>query len=172
MERPDLPWLISARKEIGVNRKNGVAQINGYWKDVVSPYNYENIFKNHPEISWCSAFTGSMLVRSGVDIRQNKSPRPVESSQYWLSQGVKLAEPEYGCVVVFDWGAGKGHVGFCTGKTSTGSLIILGGNQNSAVNEKAFLTRQVAEYIWMEGTPFVPEGYLPLRDMALEHVKT
>lgn len=171
-DRPELPWITEARKNIGVNRTNGVAQINGYWKDVASPHNYEAYFKDKPSVSWCSAFTGSMLVRSGIDIKQVKPPRPVESSQYWLTWGVKLEKPEYGCIVVFDWGAGKGHVGFCTGVTSTGSLIILGGNQNSSVCEKAFLTPKIVGYIWPEGTPYLPEDYLPLRNMAVEHVKT
>lgn len=171
-DRPDLPWMVEARKNIGVNRTNGVAKINGYWKDVASPHNYEAYFKDKPQVSWCSAFVGSMLVRSGVDIKQVKPPRPVESSQYWLNMGVRLPKAEYGCIVVFDWGAGKGHVGFCAGVTPTGSLIILGGNQNSAVNEKAFLTGKIVGFIWPEGTPYLPEDYLPLRNMNVEHVKT
>lgn len=171
LEQPILPWIEEGRKFIGIHEVRNRDVVNSFWKDTVSPYNYEHLFKdkNH---SWCSAYVGSMLKRSGVDIKDTTSKRPIESSQYWLGTGVLMEEPEFGCIVVFDWGGGKGHVGFCTGKTKTGSLIILGGNQNDAVNEKAFLLGKVAGYVWPEGTPYLPEKPLPIRDMSVEHVRT
>lgn len=173
MTQPDIPWLVEGRKLIGMNERRDTDKLNAIWQDVK-----RGGYKNKPEISWCGGFVGAMLVRSGLDINldiPNYKPEEdyvPESSQYWLRYGVKLGEPEYGCIVIFNWGGGKGHVGFCTGKTKTGSLIILGGNQNDGVNEKAFLTGKIVGYRWPEGSPYLPEKPLPIRDMATEHVRT
>jgi uncharacterized protein (TIGR02594 family) len=69
----------------------------------------------------------------------------------WKSYGTKLARPAYGCIAVFSWGGGKGHVGFVVGKQGS-SLLILGGNQSNAVNVTAFATDQIVAYV-------VPSGY-------------
>jgi hypothetical protein len=45
----------------------------------------------------------------------------------------------------------SGHVGFVTGLTRDGHLIVLGGNQGDEVNEKAFARDRVLSYRWPLG---------------------
>ena len=48
----------------------------------------------------------------------------------------KIAEPIYGCIVVYkhiDAKIWKGHTGFLYGKTTSGKYILLGGNQDNTV---------------------------------------
>lgn len=60
-----------------------------------------------------------------------------ESAKSYLSWGEQLDRPVYGCVVVFSRDGG-GHVGFVVGKDKAGNLLVLGGNQDDAVNVKSF----------------------------------
>ena len=53
---------------------------------------------------------------------------PLRECQSYLSWGEKLDRPVLGCVVVFTRDGG-GHVGFVVGKSTSGNLLVLGGNQ-------------------------------------------
>ena len=55
----------------------------------------------------------------------------------WLSIGKVLPKPAEGCIVVFSR-AGGGHVGFVVGKSASGNLMVLGGNQGDAVRISEF----------------------------------
>ncbi|EBX3952627.1 TIGR02594 family protein, partial [Salmonella enterica subsp. enterica serovar Offa] len=70
----------------------------------------------------------------------------------YLAFGDELKEPVYGCIVTFSR-TGGGHVGFVVGKTESGNLMVLGGNQSDAVNIKAFKTDRVTGYRWPSGVP-------------------
>lgn len=58
---------------------------------------------------------------------------------------------------------GGGHVGFVVGMTAAGNLLVLGGNQDDAVNVKAFPLSRVTGYRWLQGEP-MPVGDLPVGD--------
>jgi uncharacterized protein (TIGR02594 family) len=59
----------------------------------------------------------------------------------WKKWGKTIPDPCYGAIVVFDYGEGKGHVGFATAKSGD-RILVLGGNQSNQVQESKFKKRQ------------------------------
>ena len=139
----ELPWILEGRKFIGLREIPGSKhepEIIQMWRDI------KRSGIKDDETPWCAAYVGSMFERVGIHSTR------FEGASSYLKWGEKLDQPIYGCVVVFTR-AGGGHVGFVVGKTESGNLLVLGGNQNDAVNIKAFSTERVTGYRW-------PEGYL------------
>ncbi|RTQ01319.1 TIGR02594 family protein [Enterobacter sp. WCHEn045836] len=137
----ELPWIAEARKFIGLREIPGpehAPEILQMWRDI------RRSGIKDDETPWCAAFAGSMLERTGI-----RSTR-FEGARSYLEWGEKLDKPIYGCVVVFSR-SGGGHVGFVVGKTDSGNLLVLGGNQSDAVNIRAFSTDRVTGYRWPEG---------------------
>ncbi|HHN8401527.1 TPA: TIGR02594 family protein, partial [Morganella morganii] len=104
-------------------------------------------------------FVNACLERAGI--RSTRS----DSSRSYLAFGKMLTQPAYGCIVTFSR-TGGGHVGFVVGKTESGQLMVLGGNQSDAVNIKAFGTDRVTGYRWPSGEP-VDNRPLPVGNAAL-----
>ncbi|HEY5828855.1 MAG: TIGR02594 family protein [Hyphomicrobiaceae bacterium] len=113
------------------------------------------------ETDWCAAFVNWCLESAGYAGTQHPGAR----SFYWPSpKFVRLAEPVYGCIVVyrdrpFDdprWATGTGHVTFFTRRNGS-KLSILGGNQGKTVqlvdwpeefkSSQGEVIRKVAAYI-------------------------
>lgn len=84
------------------------------------------------ETSWCAAFTGAMLKRSGMAYVEGDAGLLARN---YLKYGHAIDEPEEGCLVVFwrvrpdGW---QGHVAFVESWTAT-TVTIIGGNQSDAV---------------------------------------
>lgn len=132
------PWIELGKSFIGLHEIKGPKhnpEIVQMWKDIKRGGIKDD------ETPWCSAFVGAMLERSGI-----VSSR-FESAKSYLTWGRPLDEPIYGCIVVFTRDGG-GHVGFVVGKTESGNLLVLGGNQSDAVNIKAFKRDRVTGYRW------------------------
>jgi len=148
------PWLDEARKYIGLEEIAGSQhnpEILQMWKDIKRGGIQDT------ETPWCAAFTGAMLERVGV-----RSSR-FESALSYLNWGITLERPTPGCIVVFSR-VGGGHVGFVTGKTANGNLLVLGGNQSDAVNIRVFGLDRVSGYRWPAGVPVVAEELAVLAD--------
>jgi uncharacterized protein (TIGR02594 family) len=152
----ELPWIAEGRKFIGLREIPGPKhepEILQMWRDI------KRSGIKDDETPWCAAYAGAMLERVGI-----RSTR-FEGARSYLEWGEKLEQPIYGCVVVFTR-TGGGHVGFVVGKTESGSLLVLGGNQSDAVNIKAFSTDRVTGYRWPEGYQ-KPSFTLPVGNAAL-----
>lgn len=137
------PWVIAARQYIGVKEIPGVTHhplIVGWWKKIKRGGIKDD------ETPWCAAFVGAMLEDAGI-----VSSR-FESAKSYLTWGKSLAQPVPGCIVVFTRDGG-GHVGFVVGRTESGQLRVLGGNQNNGVNIATFDTRRVSGYRWPLAVP-------------------
>jgi uncharacterized protein (TIGR02594 family) len=84
------------------------------------------------ETSWCAAFVGAMLKRSGMAYVDGDAGLLARN---YLKYGHAIDEPEEGCLVVF-WrvkpNGWQGHVAFVESWTAT-TLTIIGGNQSNAV---------------------------------------
>jgi len=136
------PWLTLARSYLGTKEVPGRGSngtIDGFFRDAGYP-GYRD------ETSWCAAFVGAVLARSGYPRLADLTAR---SGRYY---GQKLDGPKIGCVVVFwresptSW---KGHIGFVTGiDWDKKTLRVLGGNQNDAVTEATFAMSRVLAYRW------------------------
>ena len=145
-------WLTLARSHVGMREIPGPTHnqaIVDWWTDMGAPFRDD-------ETPWCGAFIDHILRSSGEET--------VETGQVarkWLDLPVTLNEPAVGCVVVLwresptSW---KGHAGFLVGKTESGDLLLVGGNQHDAVSIEAFPASRVLGYRWPEGQPD-PEFY-------------
>ena len=134
----DLPWVIEARKHIGLKEIPGpkhnpiilqwLKNLKAWWSDDETP--------------WCGVFVGEML-----RITDRYVPALYMRALEWNNAGLKLSKPAYGCLVTFSR-SGGGHVGFCVGEDQQGRLMILGGNQSNAVSIAPFDKARVVGYIW------------------------
>jgi uncharacterized protein (TIGR02594 family) len=119
-------WLQLARKELGVaeivgSKHNPV--VLAYFRDA----KHSEI--KDDETSWCAAFVGAMLERSGI-----VSTRSLLARSY-LEWGVKVTTPKPGDIVVFKRGTSswQGHVAFYLYEKD-GKIFHLGGNQSNKVS--------------------------------------
>lgn len=90
------------------------------------------------EVDWCAAFVNHCLETAGHD----GTDHPGARSFAWENWGVRLEEPVYGCIAVFQnlpnpdpaWRTGQGHVGFVVEWDAQG-VTLLGGNQSKTVKK-------------------------------------
>jgi uncharacterized protein (TIGR02594 family) len=122
------------------------------WKDGSNPviekyYDYatdDNSDSPHKDdVPWCSAFVCWVLEKCG---RQSTNSLMARSYERW---GVSVKQnPLPGDIVTFYRGEkskGFGHVGFFVGFDSKGHVIVLGGNQNDAVNVTSYSAMRMTD---------------------------
>ncbi|WP_429076435.1 TIGR02594 family protein [Aeromonas hydrophila] len=144
-------WIAQARTLLGLKEIKGsqhAQDILDMWKAIKRGGIKDD------ETPWCAAFVGACLERVGI-----QSTR-FESAKSYLTWGLPLTIPTLGCIVVFTRDGG-GHVGFVVGKSPTGNLLVLGGNQEDAVNVREFSMARVSGYRWPTGEA-LPMGQLPV----------
>lgn len=144
-------WMEEARTFLGLKEIKGTQHaqaILDMWKAIKRGGIKDD------ETPWCAAFVGACLERAGI-----QSTR-FESAKSYLSWGEKLEQPVIGCVVVFSRDGG-GHVGFVAGQSTSGNLLVLGGNQTNEVNIREFQLTRVTGYRWPSSEP-MPTGKLPI----------
>lgn len=83
------------------------------------------------DVPWCAAFVNWVLMQAGLPVTKSAA------ALSFLDWGLKVKTPKYGDLVVFDYGNGRGHVGFYVGERG-GKISVLGGNQDDSVNVKQF----------------------------------
>jgi uncharacterized protein (TIGR02594 family) len=152
----ECPWLARARRYIGQREIPGSKHnplILRMWERIKAKFRDD-------ETPWCAAFVGSILELCDIQSSRSAAAR---SYQAW---GVKIDRPIPGAIVVFWRGSPNsysGHVGFVTGTTREGHLVVLGGNQGDQVCEKAFTRDRVVSYRWPLGVP-VPKEAMKVTD--------
>lgn len=113
--------------------------------------------------AWCAAFATAMIREAAKSIGHKLDFRGSAGALRLLdvNQDLRIAEPEPGCLVIWDHGGGNGHVGIVTGVTRIGgelaSIECISGNTNAessrdadSVVERDFTfpqARQVAGYL-------------------------
>lgn len=152
MALKELDWIKSAREKIGIREIKGakhspkiiqwLKNLRSAWKDDETP--------------WCGTYVAECLRDAGI-----RYPSTWYRARDYLNMPVKLNQPAYGCIVVFER-KGGGHVGFCVGKDKAGNLMILGGNQGDAVNIKPFSKDRVLGYRWASTYPLPERFNLPI----------
>lgn len=132
------PWIVEAKRHEGLTEIKGTEhaqEILQFWKDI------KRGGIKADSVPWCAAFVGACLERVGIESTR------FESAGSYLTWGVPLSEPIYGCIVVFSR-KGGGHVGFVVGVDEHNRLMVLGGNQGDAVNVAPFTRDRVIGYRW------------------------
>ncbi len=138
------PWLATMRDLAGVREYAGGENnptILGWAGFIASRYPemaaYAALYRSD-DISWCGLTMAYALAKHGI--RPPFGATDVERflwANSFAAWGLRLDAPRPGCIVVFKWKSGGGHVGTLDrveGKT----LFITGGNQSDAVNTMPF----------------------------------
>ena len=139
-DKPELEHIAVARKYIGlseISATNKHPTIDAWAKTLAGKW-----LIGQP---WCGTFCAQVFKEAGLS---TKIPKDFFRAKEWEKAGTKLDKPAYGCVVTFTCDGG-GHVGFVVGKTRTGMLKVLGGNQSNQVNIMDFDPKRVTAYRWV-----------------------
>ena len=91
---------------------------------------------------WCGVAVAHWLRECDV-----AAPRAFYRARAWLDWGHVMPVPAVGSVVVFER-TGGGHVGFVVGRTYSGNLAVVGGNQGDRVSIASFPRERVLGYRW------------------------
>ena len=135
-------WLQIAVAEMGTREYAGTAdnpEVLKYFEDVTD---LPDRLTQDDETDWCSAFVNWVVTESGVEGSRSGVARS------WMRWGIPIHVPEPGCIVVLwrgsreDW---RGHVGFWVSETDR-YVLILGGNQGSAVTVKKYAIDRILGY--------------------------
>ncbi len=134
---------------------------NGYFN--INPGGYRN---DPTKTAWCAAFACWCLGKAGYPNPQSYSSqsfRPewkTTTARGNQSRMRKIAEPVYGCLIVWNDLATPthGHVAFCYGKQADGRLIAIGGNQSNSLK---FTARIAGAKEWGQVIVgyYLPENY-------------
>lgn len=131
-------WLDIARRYVGLAEIPGKAHnptISRWLRDL-------RAWWSDDETPWCGTFVAAVFREAGYSL-----PQHWYRAKAWLDWGVKLDQPAFGCVVVFER-SGGGHVGYVVGRDQLGRLLVLGGNQGNKVSVAPFQTDRLAGYRW------------------------
>ena len=143
------PWLVVARREAW----DGVHEIPG-------PANSARVLDYHAattlratqdSVPWCAAFVCWSLHEAGYLSTRSAAARS------FLAWGFEIDTPAHGAVVVLSRGSNAppasvrdapGHVGFLVGRPRQDEVLVLGGNQDDAVNVRAYPLSRVIGFRW------------------------
>lgn len=136
-------WLEFAWRELGQREVAGVGdnpRVQAYFREAGASGATED------SVPWCAAFAGACLKRAGF-----KGSGSLMARSY-LVWGEKLASPRLGAIAVLSRSGDPtlGHVGFIVGWT-TGTILLLGGNQSDAVTVAQFSRSRVIGLRWPRG---------------------
>lgn len=137
-----LKWIDVAKKELGIHEIKG-----GENPRIIEYHSHTTGKFDEDEVPWCASFVTWVLDTSGF-----KSTKNALAMSY-ATYGEKLNGPKVGCILVFAWGNGGHHVGFCEDYTAE-EVQCLGGNQGDsprsggAVNYKWYSRKKVVAYRW------------------------
>lgn len=136
----DTPWMDIAKSEIGTSEMSGFSS-----NPRIVEYAQETaLAAQSDETAWCSSFANWVFKQVGIKGTHNASARS------WLTWGIELKEPKYGCLVIF-WrdspDSSRGHVAFFVSEDQR-SVEVLGGNQNNSVCIMPYPKERIISYRW------------------------
>lgn len=144
-------WLEVARAE----SMRGVTEIAGrefHNERILEYHQATDLHATADEVPWCSSFVNWCLRRADMPRTRSAAARS------WLSWGLRLSPPALGVIVILKRGGlgqpgrevrdAPGHVGFYVGHGSKYEILVLGGNQENAVNTRAYNVDRVLDYRW------------------------
>lgn len=149
-------WLIEARRHLDVTEVPGPKH-----SPVIQSWLHKlRAWWNDDETPWCGVFVAACFDTVGITL-----PKYWMRAMAWSEWGTRLSAPVPGCVVVFER-QGGGHVGFVIGRTATGCLMVLGGNQGNKVSIAPFGRDRVRAYVWPPGVPLPKHAMLTVLEPA------
>ncbi|MFU8925114.1 TIGR02594 family protein [Acinetobacter puyangensis] len=135
----DLAWMIEAKKHIGLKENTSKTAHN---PTILKWLKSLGAWWSEDETPWCGVFVAWCLKQSSVAY-----PKHWYRALAYTEGGAKLLKPAYGCVAI-KTRTGGGHVCFVAGKTSSGKLVCIGGNQNNMVSYALYNQSDFQEFRW------------------------
>jgi len=106
---------------------------------IVEYFKSTSYWATDDETPWCAAFVNWCLQQGGV--ARTRSAAALS----FIDWGVRTENPTKGDLAVFDYGRGRGHVGFYVG-TKGAKIGVLGGNQGDTVSIKWYPRASVRQF--------------------------
>lgn len=133
------PWLSIAEEELGTREIRG----HDHNPRIVEYHHTTTLKASDDETPWCSSFVNWCFDQAGMAGTDSAAARS------WRRWGRKLDRPRKGCVVVFSSSRGptSGHVGYFE-REQRNHILVLGGNQQNAVNYSSYPKSRLLEYRW------------------------
>lgn len=128
-------WYEIARRELGTKELIGIADN----PRIVEYHSTTTLRATDDEVPWCSSFVNWCIKRAGYTGTRSAAARS------WTNWGTKIHKPVKGCIVVLTR-TGGGHVGFYEGE-DTSNIMVLGGNQDDAVNVRRYRKDRLLCYV-------------------------
>lgn len=138
-QRQDPPWLALAKKE----QAAGVQEIAGskHNERILEYHRATSLKATTDEVPWCASFMSWLFVNCGLQSRRSARAKD------WLSWGLPLKKPVYGCVVIYTR-MGGGHIDLYLSGYGTGRIKGLGGNESNKVTDNSQDESSVVGYRW------------------------
>ena len=127
LQSKNIRYMTIALAEVGQEEVAGAASN----PRIVEYHQSTKLKATDDDVPWCAAFVNWVLMKAGLPVTKSAA------ALSFLDWGIKVKTPKYGDLVVFDYGHGRGHVGFYVGERE-GKISVLGGNQDDSVNVKLF----------------------------------
>lgn len=168
------PWLATMRELAGVKEYPGGENnptILGWARFIAGAYPemaaYAALYRSD-DIAWCGLTMAYCLSKNGIrpPFGNSDTERFLWANSFpgW---GLRLDAPRVGCIVVFKWKSGGGHVGtldHIAGKT----LYVAGGNQSDAVNVTPFAwDSSVGGFFWPPEVAATPSAVRTPADVRM-----
>lgn len=136
----DLPWMIEAKKVMGLHETRDHAVLAKWLKSD------GKTLGDPSKLPWCGDFVDTAIELALPD---EPRPGPLGENPYWALNWLhfgKACVPAYGAVVAFER-PGGGHVGFLVGQDKT-RFFVLGGNQGDTVSVTPIDRGRARGYRW------------------------
>lgn len=132
-------WFSAAVGELGEREIPG----SDHNPKIVEYHQTTTLKATDDETPWCSSFVNWCIKEAGIAGTNSAAARS------WTSWGNKLSQPKKGCIVVFSSSRGphSGHVGFFE-RLQNDHIVVLGGNQQNAVNYSSYPKARLLAYRW------------------------
>ena len=136
----DLPWMVEAKKVLGLHETRDRAVLAKWLKSD------GKTLGDPSKLPWCGDF-----VDTAIKLALPDEPRPgkLGENPYWALNWLlfgKACNPAYGAVVAFER-PGGGHVGFLVGQDEK-RFYVLGGNQGDTVSVTPIDRGRARGYRW------------------------
>lgn len=147
VDNSQFPWMEVALGEVGVRETRGAQhtpRVIEYVRSVTRGVDDD-------ETAWCSYFANWVMKQIGITGTRRGNARS------WLTWGQEIptSAPHYGAIAVL-WrdspSSHFGHVAFFAGMEG-GQMILLGGNQDSAVSLRRYPRERLLSLRWPPGFP-------------------
>lgn len=150
-DAPGASAMEIAGKQIGLNEREQKAALTNFLTEGGQDL-------DPATTAWCAAFVNATLQQSG------QSGTGKLNARSFLDWGTPVDQPQPGDVAVFSRGdpnGWQGHVGFYAGDNPDGSVRVLGGNQNDAVNYSSYGRDKLLGFRRASGQGGAPAGQAP-----------